>query len=84
MSRVERLLRTRHAISILCHLSISLAEYVQLRNALDATNAVIYTGSVDRCRTPEPPTKVRAQTGVCDYYTRGLPLLPLAGVRVSF
>ncbi len=62
----------------------SLAAYVQLRNALDATNAVIYTGSVDRCRTPEPPTKVRAQTGVCDYYTRGLPLLPLAGVRVSF
>jgi len=64
--------------------SWSLAAYVQLRNALDATNAVIYTGSVDRCRTPEPPTKVLVPPGLCDYYTRGLPLLPLAGVRVSF
>ena len=62
----------------------SLAAYLQLRNAFDATNAVIYSGSVDRCSTPAPPTKVAVQPGVCDYYTRGLPLLPLAGIRVSF
>ena len=62
----------------------TLGAYLQLRNALDATNAVTYAGSVERCRTPQPPTKVQVQAGLCDYYARRLPLLPLAGVRVSF
>ena len=64
--------------------SWSLAAYLQLRNALDAANAVVYAGSVDRCAAPAPPTRVEARPGVCDNYARGLPLLPLAGVRVSF
>ncbi len=58
--------------------------YVQLRNALGATNAVIYAGSVEGCAGATPPTKVQVARGVCDYYVRSLPRLPLAGVRVSF
>jgi hypothetical protein len=62
----------------------SLAAYLQLRNALNASNAVVYAGSVDRCLTPAPPTKIEARPGVCDYYMRSVPRLPFAGVRVSF
>lgn len=64
--------------------SWSLGAYAQLRNALNATNVVTYAGSVDRCWGGQPPTKVEVRPGLCDYYARGLPLLPLAGVRVSF
>ena len=62
----------------------SLGAYLQLRNALNAPNAVVYAGSVDLCQTPAPPTLVQAQHGVCDRYMRSVPRLPLAGVRVSF
>lgn len=64
--------------------SWTLEAYLQLRNALGATNAVTYAGSVEGCGGGQPPTKVQVAAGVCDYYERSLPRLPLAGVRVSF
>jgi len=62
----------------------SLGVYLQLRNVLRATRAAAYTGSMDRCAVPPSSVWIRARPGVCDGYERGLPLLPLAGVRVSF
>jgi hypothetical protein len=62
----------------------TLDAYLQLRNALGATNAVTYAGSVEGCRGGQPPTTIPVAPGVCDYYARSLPRLPLAGVRVSF
>jgi hypothetical protein len=62
----------------------TLEAYLQLRNALGATHAVTYAGSVEGCRGGQPPTKVQAAPGLCDYYLRSLPRLPLVGVRVSF
>ncbi len=62
----------------------TLEAYLQLRNALGASNAVTYAGSVEGCASVQPPTKVWVATGVCDYYVRSLPRLPLAGVRVSW
>jgi hypothetical protein len=62
----------------------TLEAYLQLRNALGATNAVTYAGSVEGCPGGQPPTTIQAAPGVCDSYVRSLPRLPLAGVRVSF
>lgn len=62
----------------------TLDAYLQLRNALGATHAVTYAGSVEGCAGGQPPTKVQVATGLCDYYVRSVPRLPLAGVRVSF
>src|SRR5690349_1199580 len=62
----------------------TLEAYLQLRNVLGAANAVNYAGSVEGCLGGQPPTKVRVAQGVCDYYVRSLPRLPLAGVRVSW
>ena len=62
----------------------TLDAYLQLRNALGATNAVTYAGSVEGCLGGQPPTKVQVAPGLCDYYVRSLPRLPLAGVRVSW
>jgi TonB-dependent receptor-like protein/carboxypeptidase family protein len=62
----------------------TLEAYLQLRNALGATNAVTYAGSVEGCSGGQPPTKVQVAPGVCDYYVRSVPRLPLVGVRVSF
>lgn len=62
----------------------TLGAYVQLRNVLRATRAVSYTRSLDRCVAAGVPERVQVRPGVCDEYARGLPLLPLAGVRVSF
>ncbi|HEX4628070.1 MAG TPA: TonB-dependent receptor, partial [Gemmatimonadales bacterium] len=62
----------------------TLEAYVQLRNVLGATNAVTYAGTVEGCAGGQPPTKVVVAPGLCDYYARSLPRLPLAGVRVSW
>jgi hypothetical protein len=62
----------------------TLEAYLQLRNALGATNAVTYAGSVEGCTGGQSPTKVQVAPGLCDYYVRSLPRLPLVGVRVSF
>jgi len=61
-----------------------LGAYLQVRNALNAANAVTYTGSIERCTAPRPPTLVVARAGVCDQFSRGVPVLPMAGLRVSF
>jgi hypothetical protein len=63
--------------------SMEIGAYLQLRNLLNRPNAVTYTGSVRNC-TPQPPTLVPVGGGVCDRFDKGVPLLPLVGVRMSF
>ncbi len=62
--------------------------FLQVRNVLNRANAVTYTGSVDQCTTPNPPILVRApntpQINVCDRFDKGVPILPLAGIRIAF
>jgi hypothetical protein len=60
-----------------------LAVTLQLLNALNRRNAVTYVGSEEPCTTPSPTTRV-PRAGVCDLFDRGLPLLPLVGVRARF
>ena len=44
-----------------------------------------YTGSLTGCTATHPPTLVATETpGVCDRYNKGVPLLPLAGLRIAF
>jgi hypothetical protein len=62
----------------------TIGAYLQIRNALNLTNAVTYTGSVDQCTEPHPPTLVLVRAGLCDQFKRGVPILPLAGIRVTF
>jgi hypothetical protein len=57
--------------------------FLQVRNVLNRTNAVTYTGSFIPC-TADPPNLLQAREGVCDRFDRGIPLLPLAGVRIAF
>ena len=63
--------------------AVRVGAYLQVRNVLGLANAVTYTGSVRQC-TPSPPTLVSVGGGVCDRFDRGVPLLPLAGIRVAF
>ena len=63
---------------------VTLGAWLQLRNALGADNAVTYTGTLEGCADPRPPTLIGARPYVCDRFDRGIGLLPLAGVRVSF
>jgi hypothetical protein len=58
-----------------------LGAWFQLRNALNARNAVTYVGTYDDC-TPGPDDVVVGAR--CDRFDRGLPMLPLAGVSVAF
>lgn len=57
--------------------------FVQIRNVFNRSNAVTYTGSIQPC-VRAPPTLVAAPSGTCDRFDRGIPLLPLAGVRIAF
>ncbi len=58
--------------------------YLQVRNVLNRANAVTYFGTID-CITPAPPTLVATPTpGKCDRFDKGIPILPLVGVRVAF
>jgi len=63
---------------------VRIGAFAQLRNVLNRANAVTYTGSVSQCSASHPPTLVPIGGGVCDRFDRGVPLLPLAGVRVAF
>jgi hypothetical protein len=66
--------------------SWSLSAFVQLRNALNRRNAVTYVGSFEDC-TVDPvvsPDRRPVAPGLCDVFDRGLPLLPLVGVSVTF
>jgi hypothetical protein len=66
--------------------SWSLAVYVQLRNVPDRRNAVTYVGSFENCTVnpAETPDRRQVSPGLCDAFDRGLPLLPLVGVSVTF
>jgi hypothetical protein len=63
----------------------SVGAYLQMRNVLNRGNAVTYTGTVSGC-TAAPPTRVQVpgRPGLCDRFDRGVPILPLVGVRVAF
>jgi hypothetical protein len=63
----------------------SLSVFLQLRNALNRRNAVTYVGSYEPCpAASEGPDRRASPNGGCDLFDRGLPLLPLVGVSVSF
>ncbi len=60
-----------------------LAVTLQVLNILNRRNAVTYVGSEEPCSTPVPTSQM-PRAGVCDLFDRGLPLLPLVGVRARF
>jgi hypothetical protein len=66
------------------HRGWDLSASLQLRNALNWRNASTYAGSIANCSLPAGPGTVIPRPGVCDRFDRGLPLLPLLGVRVAF
>jgi hypothetical protein len=66
------------------HRGWDLSASLQLRNALNWRNASTYAGSIANCSLPAGPGTVIPRPGVCDRFDRGLPLLPLVGVRVAF
>ena len=65
---------------------VRIGAFLQLRNVLNSANAVTYIGSVRECFTDHPPTliAVQGQPGVCDRFDKGVPILPLAGLRIAF
>ena len=65
---------------------VRIGAYVQLRNALNRTNAVTYTGTLTGCSSPHAPTLIAVpnRPGLCDRFSRGVPILPLVGLRVVF
>jgi hypothetical protein len=62
---------------------VTVGAFVQVRNVLNRANAVTYAGSVYQC-APQPPALTAVAGGGCDRFDRGVPLLPLAGVRLVF
>jgi hypothetical protein len=66
------------------HRRWELGATLQLRNAFNARNAGTYVGSITPCTLPAGPGTVIPRPGVCDRFDRGIPLLPLVGVRVAF
>ena len=76
---LDLLAQWRHASS-----KLDVAVFLQLRNVVGHGRAVTYVGSERQCsRTPSATVRA-VPGGVCDLFDRGLPLLPLAGVRVAF
>jgi hypothetical protein len=63
---------------------VRIGAFLQLRNVLNRANAITYTGSLQACAASAPPRLVAIGGGVCDRFDRGVPLLPLGGVRVAF
>jgi hypothetical protein len=63
---------------------VRIGAFLQLRNVLNRANAITYTGSLQDCTRPAPPRLVAIGSGICDRFDRGVPLLPLGGVRVAF
>jgi hypothetical protein len=63
---------------------VQLGAFLQVRNVLNRANAITYTGSVQQCTVAAPPRLVAVGGGVCDRFDRGVPFLPLGGVRVAF
>jgi hypothetical protein len=65
------------------HARWDLNAFIQLRNVLPSRSAVTYAGTV-ACSDARPPYRSDPGTGFCDEFDRGLPVLPLAGVRFAF
>jgi hypothetical protein len=63
---------------------VQIGAFAQLRNVLNRANAITYTGSVSGCSQSRAPLLQSIGGGVCDRFGRGVPLLPLAGIRVAF
>jgi hypothetical protein len=65
---------------------LNLGGYLQLRNVVNRTNAVTYSGS--RACTETMPADIRDPcadgAGAVDQFERGLPRLPLVGIRLAF
>ena len=66
------------------HRGWDLSASLQLRNIFNWRNASTYAGSIASCSLPAGPGTVIPRPGICDRFDRGLPLLPLVGVRVAF
>jgi hypothetical protein len=66
------------------HRGWDLSASLQLRNALNWRNASTYAGSIENCSLPAGSGTVIPRPGICDRFDRGLPMLPLVGVRVAF
>lgn len=64
---------------------VQIGAFLQVRNVLNSANAVTYTGTLRQC-TPgaRDQTPVAGNTASCDRFDRGLPILPLAGIRIAF
>ena len=73
---------------------VRIGAYLQLRNALNFMNRVTYTGTLTCPNTsgigPQPPgydpapgTDIEGNP-LCDRFDRGLPILPLGGIRIAF
>ena len=60
-----------------------LGAYFQVKNLLDRTNAVTYSGSRD-CSVSGPSEFCSGESGIVDRFEAGLPRLPMVGVRVAF
>ena len=62
--------------------------FAQVRNVLNRRNAVTYVGSRTGCTavavTGDGLEQRQAGPDVCDEFKRGLPMLPVLGVRVEF
>ena len=60
--------------------------YLQVRNVLNRANAVTYIGSIEQCfnRTGSSQIPAADRAGTCDRFDDGVPILPLAGIRIAF
>jgi len=63
---------------------VRIGAFLQVRNVLNRANAITYTGSLQQCDVAAPPRLVAIGGRVCDRFDRGVPLLPLGGIRVAF
>jgi hypothetical protein len=70
--------------------AVRIGAYLQLRNALNARNQITYTGTLTcppNARDPEytpAPGQDSQGNALCDRFDRGLPILPLGGIRIAF
>lgn len=67
---------------------VRIGAYLQVRNLLNLANAVTYTGTIG-CAAPNPPTLRFARFApdnsmLCDRFDKGVPILPLGGIRIAF
>lgn len=69
---------------------VRIGAYLQIRNALNRVNQITYTGTLTcpaNARLPQyDPLPGLDQSGrqLCDRFDRGLPILPLGGIRIAF